>query len=351
MSTDSPRFVTIGCNHHKTPLAIRERMALTPDGVRLLSARLKEHPEVREAAVLNTCNRLEIFAVTGNHDWNREIAAMLHSINGFPVEEFLEHAYAFEDLDAVNHGFQVAAGLDSQMVGETQILGQMKSTYAAAIEDKSVGPVLHKFFQKSFQAAKWARTETKIGIGQVSLGNVAVELATRIFGRLTVSRTLVVGSGEVGQEVAKAFRSRGVACMSIASRTHERADELAHAVDGLVIPFNTWKDNLPYTDIAIFATSAPGYLLDRSTIEETLRKRPRRPLFLIDLALPRDIEGSAADVRNVYLYNLEDLAAIANENLESRRREMELCLQELSKKAQYAWTGLGLERNNHRPGT
>ncbi|MGC9450995.1 MAG: glutamyl-tRNA reductase [Oceanipulchritudo sp.] len=342
MSTDSPRLVTIGCNHHKTPLEIRERLALSVDGVKQLQARLKEHDEVREAAVLNTCNRIEIYAVTLNGAWESEVGRLLQEINGFPVEEFLRHAYKFEDLEAVKHAFEVASGLDSQMVGETQILGQMKGTYAAAVEDETVGPVLHRFFQKSFQAAKWARTETKIGTGQVSLGNVAVELATRIFGRLTVSRTLVVGSGDVGREVAKAFRSRGVACMSIASRTHERAEILAREVDGLLIPFTTWKDNLPYVDIAIFATSAPGYLLDRETIEKTLRKRPRKPLFLIDLALPRDIDASAADIPNAYLYNLEDLAAIANENLESRRQEVENCLRELARKAEYTWKGLGL---------
>jgi glutamyl-tRNA reductase len=343
MSSDSPRLVTIGCNHHKTPLEIRERMALSADGVKRLQAQLKEHPEVREAAVLNTCNRIEIYAVTENGAWEQEIGGMLNGINGFPVEEFLQHAYKFEDLKAVRHAFEVASGLDSQMVGETQILGQMKGSYAEAIEDKTIGPVLHRFFQKSFQAAKWARTETKIGTGQVSLGNVAVELATRIFGRLIVSRTLVVGSGEVGREVAKAFRSRGVACMSIASRTQERAEQLARDVDGLLIPFSTWKDNLPYVDIAIFATSAPGYLLDRETIEESLRKRPRKPLFLIDLALPRDIDADAADLPNAYLYNLEDLAAIANENLESRRQEVERCLQELHRKAQYTWKGLKLK--------
>ncbi|MEX0324525.1 MAG: glutamyl-tRNA reductase [Puniceicoccaceae bacterium] len=345
MPTDSPRLVSIGCNHHKTPLEIRERMALSSEGVKALQDRLKEHPQIREAAVLSTCNRIEIYAVADNGDCEREIAGFLEGINGFPVDEFFQHAYVHENLEAVKHAFSVASGLDSQMVGETQILGQMKNSYAAAIEDKTVGPVLHRFFQKSFQAAKWARTETKIGSGQVSLGNVAVELATRIFGRLTVSRTLVIGSGEVGQEVAKAFRSRGVACMSIASRTHERAEELAREVDGLLIPFNTWQDTLPYVDVGIFATSAPDHILDRKTLASVLAKRPRKPLFLIDLAMPRDIEASAGDLPNLYLYNLDDLGTIANENLESRQKEVDRCFAELSRKAQYTWKGLGLQRS------
>jgi glutamyl-tRNA reductase len=318
-------------------------MALSSDGVKELQNNLKEHPDIREAAVLSTCNRIEIYAVTHSKACEKDVAAFLENINGFPVNEFFEHAYVHENVEAVQHAFEVAAGLDSQMVGETQILGQMKASYAAAIEDKTVGPILHRFFQKSFQAAKWARSETKIGTGQVSLGNVAVELATRIFGKLTVSRTLVIGSGEVGREVAKAFRSRGVACMSIASRTHERAEELASEVDGLLIPFSTWQDSLPYVDIGIFATSASGHLLDRETLKQVLAKRPRKPLFLIDLALPRDIEGTAADLPNLYLYNLDDLADIANENLKSRQKEVDNCLVELSRKARYTWKALGLQ--------
>ncbi|MGA1204572.1 MAG: glutamyl-tRNA reductase [Opitutales bacterium] len=340
MSTDFNRLVTIGCNHHETPIEVRERLALSSDDARQLQARLKSHPSISEAAILNTCNRMEIYLVLTNGNAMEHVSFLLGMIDGFPVEEFAAHAYQHEDLDAINHGFRVAAGLDSQMVGETQILGQMKSSYATAKGERTVGPVLNKLFQKSFQAAKWARSETRIGSGQVSLGNVAVELATRIFGKLTVSRTLVIGSGDVGKEVAKAFRSRGVACMSIASRTHERAEKLSREVDGLVIPFNTWQDTLPYVDIGIFATSSPQPILDKATLGKVLGKRPQKPLFLIDLALPRDINADAATLPNLYLYNLDDLATIANENLKNRQMEVETCLQELERKASYTWRAL-----------
>ena len=345
MSSDSPRLITIGCNHHKTPLEVRERLSLSHEHLDALQRHLKENDEIVESAILNTCNRVEFYTVSKNETTLDLIAGALGTLEDFPVDIFLEHAYVHEDVKAINHMFQVAAGLDSQMVGETQILGQIKTTYADATRQKMVGAVLHKLFQKSFQAAKWARTETKIGTGQVSLGNVAVELATRIFGRLTVSRTLVIGSGDVGQEVAKAFRSRGVACMSIASRTHERAEELSRQVDGLVIPYNTWQDTLPYVDIGIFATSAPGSIMDKNTLQQALGKRPRKPLFLIDLALPRDIDANAADLPNLYLYNLDDLADIANENLENRRREVNACLAELERKAHYVWKSLKLGNN------
>jgi len=343
MPTEPPRLVVVGCNHQRTPLEIRERMALGTAGVRRLQEQLKAQVHASEVAVLSTCNRLEIYAVTRSGAWKREVATALHRVNGFPVDEFMTHAYAHENLDSVRHAFLVAAGLDSQMVGETQILGQMKSAYAEATQDQSIGPVLHRFFQKSFQAAKWARTETKIGSGQVSLGNVAVELATRIFGRLTVSRTLVIGSGEVGREVAKALRSRGVACMSIASRTHERAERLAREVDGLLIPYRNWEETLPYVDIGVFATSAPGFLLDREAIARALERRLRRPLFLIDLAVPRDIDPAAAELPNLYLYNLEDLAKIANENLSNRQLEVEACRKALAERARHTWQHLRLE--------
>ena len=349
MLPESTRLITVGCNHHETPLDLRERMALSQENVAALQEHLRNHQSIREAAILNTCNRVEVYAVTADAAWSRKLATILEDINGFPADQFLRYAYAHENLEAVKHAYRVAAGLDSQIVGETQILGQMKATYASAIDQKTVGPVLHRFFQKAFQAAKWARTETRIGSGQVSLGNVAVELATRIFGRLTVSRTLVIGSGEAGQDVAKAFRSRGVACMSIASRTAERAEKLARAVDGLIIPYKSWEETLPYVDVGIFATSSRECLLDRSTIEKRLGKRPRKPLFLIDLAVPRDIAAEVAGMTNIYLYNLEDLALIANENLQSRKQEMQACLQELDTKAAYMWEKVrpSAGRNGH----
>jgi len=337
MLPEEKRLITIGCNHHQTPLDIRERIALTTHDRQRLQDLLRSDERVHEAAILNTCNRLEVHVVTGIPDWNQQLGSFLGEIDDFPVEEFLAHAYAHEGLAAVKHAYRVASGLDSQMVGETQILGQMKSAYADAIDQKTIGPILHRFFQKAFQAAKWARTETKIGTGQVSLGNVAVELAMRIFGRLTVSRTLVIGSGEAGRDVAKAFRSRGVSCMSIASRTHERAEFLAREVDGLIIPFNTWQESLPYTDIGIFATSSKEPLLNRAVLEQSVGKRPRKPLFLIDLAVPRDISPEVADLPNIYLYNLGDLAEIANENLRSREQEVNACLRELDQKARYMW--------------
>lgn len=342
MPAEAARLIVTGCNHHQTPFKIRERLALTPEQSLALMQRLRASRGVLECSVLCTCNRLEIYAVHSLADWEQVLIQALSSVEAFPVESFLDHAYHHHNLDAIQHAFRVAAGLDSQLVGETQILGQMKLSYAVAIQHRTIGPLLHRFFQKAFQAAKWARSETKIGAGQVSLGNVAVELACRIFGRLTVSRTLVIGSGEAGRDVAKAFRGRGVACMSIASRTEERAAALAHEVDGLIIPFANWQDSLPYTDIGIFATSAPSCLLTREMLERRFPKRLNRPLFLIDLAVPHDVDPAIAEIPNVYLYNLDDLALIANENLHSREQEIAACRKELDRKAALLFNKLGL---------
>lgn len=342
MPAEAARLVISGCNHHQTPFEIRERLALTPAQSQALMKALHATGEVLECTVLSTCNRLEIYAVHHAGDWDGLLAETFSSMEAFPVEAFLQNAYHHHNLDAIQHGFRVAAGLDSQLVGETQILGQMKLSYAGAVEFETIGPLLHRFFQKAFQAAKWARSETKIGTGQVSLGNVAVELACRIFGRLTVSRTMVIGSGEAGRDVAKAFRSRGVACMSIASRTEQRAAALAHEVDGLIIPFANWQDSLPYTDIAIFATSAPTSLLTREMLEDRFSKRLNKPLFLIDLAVPHNVDPAIGELPNVYLYNLDDLALIANENLQSREREIAACREELDRKALLLLRKLGL---------
>lgn len=338
MSSDPPRLIVLGCNHHRTPLRIRERMALGSDALPRLRAALARHPQLSESALVHTCNRIEIYAVTSEPlTCPSELALLLEQQNGFPATDFLEYAYTFFDVDAVLHAFRVASGLDSQMIGENQILGQFKEAYRDAIHAGSVGPFLHRLFQKAFQAAKWARSETAIGSGQVSLGNVAVELATRIFGRLHQSHSLVVGSGEVGREVAHAFRNRGVAGISVASRTPERAATLASEIDAGVIPFATWSEALPQVDIAIFATSAPEPVLRPEEMEPVLHQRRHRPVFLIDLAVPRDVHPDLASVPHCFLYNLEDLAAIANENFAARQQEVDRCHQHLAERANRLW--------------
>jgi len=334
MGLDGQTIILLGCNHHRTPLEIRERIALGQDDIEALYPDLAASADIVESLVLNTCNRIEIYAVVQNDNWREAVLDALAGLANFSVEHFLEHAVQLKDEEVVFHLFKVAAGLESQIVGETEILGQVKSAYEHAQRQKSLGPVLHRLFQKCFQAAKWARTHTGISQGQVSLGNVAVDLSARIFGSLGKVRSMVVGSGEVGRDVAKALQSRGVRSMYLTSRRLENSRSLAEDVEGQVIPFKTWKDELPFVDVAIFATSSPGYLLSLEEAAEIMEQRKSASLFVIDLAVPRDVDPSVTEVSDIYLYNFDDLAKIANENLELRHQETGRCKRELQERAE-----------------
>ena len=226
------------------------------------------------------------------------------------------------------------------MVGETEIMSQMKSAYSDARDSESTGKVLNRLFEKSFQAAKSARTQTGITRGQVSIGNVAVDLASRIFGKLTHSRVLLLGSGEVSEKTAQALKSRDVADISVSSRTFENARRLARELNGSAIDFSDFARRLDRFDIIIGSTASPEPILDFPLIRETMRRRPDQPLFLIDLALPRDIDPSVEDVEYVYLYNLDDLSKIANENLAARKAEIENARGILKKHAWSLWLQL-----------
>lgn len=340
MGNSKENLILLGCNHHDTPLEIREQVALSHDDVTSLRSLIIKKAGIREALILNTCNRVEFYIVAESDNVETRILDQWKQCKSFDPRLLSDHLYKYEGQQAVEHLFQVAAGLDSQMIGETEIFGQVKDAYHASCTDHAAGKVLHKLFQKAFQNGKWARTHTGITQGQISLGNVAVELAQRIFGRLDNCKSMVIGSGDIGRDVAKALRSRGVGEMFIASRTAERARSVADEVDAEVIPFANWDEQLHYIDIAIFATSAPEPILTPERLNDPFQKRALSPLFLIDLAVPRDIDTEIADFENVYLYNLEDLAAIANENLKLRETEVRRCREILNERANYTWPGI-----------
>ena len=263
------------------------------------------------------------FITNQKHRVESTIRNQLCARNGVNRELLDAHSFWHTNLDVLQHAFEVSAGLDSQMVGETDILGQMKNAYADARAAKCTGTVLNRLFEKSFQAAKSARTQTGITRGEVSIGNVAVNLANRIFGHLRDSRVLLLGSGDVAEKTAQSLKSRGVADITVASRTYENAHKLAHNLGGAAIELSDFTAQLHRFDIVISSTAAPSLLLKRDMIATALKQRPDRPFFLIDVALPRDIDPTVDSLENVYLYNLDDLSAIANENLELRKGEIE----------------------------
>ncbi len=335
MST--PGLFVIGATHHRTPLDVREKLALSSDGAAALKAEIAAIPGLREFAVLNTCNRIEFYGVAASPEAAEQVSAAFCHRQNFAPAEFARFRLDLRGPQAVQHLVEVSAGLDSQMLGETEIFGQVKAAYAAAQAAGSTGPILNRVFQKGFQAAKHVRTHTAITEGQVSVANVAVDLAVNIFGGLGDARILLLGAGEIGEKTAKAFQSRGAAALTVASRRFERAMELATALGASALPFEQREARLAEFDIVVCATSAPDLVVNLPAVRAAMHRRPARPLFFIDQALPRDVDPGVADLENVFLYNLDDLAKIAEDNRAAREAEIAKCRAIVATKAEALW--------------
>lgn len=332
----------IGATHHRTPLEVREQLALDPAATATLRDQLAALPGLREFTVLSTCNRIEFYGVAASPEVAEQVGGVFCRRQNFDPAEFDRFRLHLCDEAALQHLVEVAAGLDSQMLGETEIFGQMKQAYAAAQAAGSTGPVLNRAFQKAFQAAKHVRSQTAITTGQVSVANVAVELAGTIFGGLSDARILLLGAGEIGEKTARAFQSRGAASLTVASRRLERAMELATALGASALPFEQREVRLAEFDIVVCATSAPELILTDVAVRGAMARRPARPLFLIDQALPRDIDPAVAELENVYLYNLDDLARIAEENRAAREAETLKGRSIAGEKARALWQQLAV---------
>ena len=340
MSEVLKSLFVLGSTHHEAPLAIREDMALAPGQVSALQQELHSLETIQESLVVNTCNRLEVYGLADTLDIEDAVRDCVCKYNGVDRQLLDAHSFWRTNLDVLQHAFEVSAGLDSQMIGETDILGQMKQAYAHARETHCTGALLNRLFEKSFQAAKSVRTKTKIAQGQVSIGNIAVDLGNRIFGNLSKSRVLLVGSGDVAEKTAQSLKSRGVADITVTSRTFENAHILAHRFGGAAIEFSDFAPQLKHFDIVISSTTAPETILDQRMIKDALKDRSEQPFFLIDLALPRDVDPSVDMLENVYLYNLDDLSAIANENIELRKAEIDQARKILKTHAWNLWLQL-----------
>lgn len=310
-------LITLGLSHHHAPLEARERLAFTQADVNAALQRLHGLPGVTEAALLSTCNRTEIFAVVENPEdarlidwWRRERQAP----EGL-IEKFL---YTHRDLSAVTHGLRVAAGLDSMVIGEPEILGQMKDAYARASEVKTLGPVLGRLFQHSFAVAKMVRNQTQIGAHPVSVAYAAVQMAKRIFGDLSGQTALLIGAGEMTSLIARHLRGQGVARIVVANRSLERAEKLAREIHGYAIALSDLPSYLADADLIVSSTAARGYVLTKDAILRSRGKRRRKPVFMIDLAVPRDIEPAVTDLEDIYLYTVDDLRNVITENLKLR---------------------------------
>ncbi len=340
MSGSAPEargFWVWGVDHHDAPLELRERLALPPSRMAELHRALRETPGLAECLVLGTCNRLEFYGAGNAAEGTRGLEVLLANFTGRDAGEWRGFFQLRTDAEAAAHLFEVVSGLDSQMVGETEISGQVKKAYAQAVDQGTAGPWLHRLCQRAFQAGKWARTHTGIQRGRVTEAGVAVELAQRVFGELRDCRVLVLGTGEVARRTMREFAGRMREAPMVAGRDAERTAALADEFGGGRMRLEDALAGLGVFDVVISSTSAPTALIDAETITAARGGHPQRPLFLIDLAVPRDVDPVVAALPDVFLYNLDDLATIANENLELRRREIENCRDVLRRRAHESW--------------
>jgi glutamyl-tRNA reductase len=345
----SVQLMLVGTSHRTAPKALCECLHLDLSRRAKLDGALAKI-EGLGAVVLCTCNRVELYcAAEGDEPLSRAREAF-GEITGLAEAGFDRNGYERSGADAARHLMEVCAGLDSQMIGETEIMGQVKQAYAEASERGNVGPVLHRLFQKSFQAAKKAREDSGICVGQVSLGAVAVELARRIHGDLAASRILVVGSGQVGTDVARAMQLRGARDIVVTSRTPEHAAALAHEIGAKSATFETWRDNLREFDVVLLCTASPSTVLGCDDVRRAMKGRGTRPLFLLDLAMPPDAEPAIADLADVFLYTFADLAAAANENRRGRMGEVEHCRQDIVARADRLWADIVSRAETQGPG-
>lgn len=315
-----------GLSHHAANVRLREEFAIPDSRLGETALHVRTMEGICEAVVLSTCNRVEVYAAaTDSVAAFRSLDRFFHERAEGETDEvpFYRHAAP----ESVRHLFGVVCGLESMVLGETEILGQVKKAYQAAAESGSTSSCLNRLFQRSFNVAKEIRSQTNITRGSVSVGSVAVDLAEKIFGELTGCKVMILGAGETSELTARALRARGVRAIFVSNRSLARAEALAVEIGGKAIPFEGWDREFTGVDILISSTAAPRPLITAARLSPLMRLRQNRPLFVIDLAVPRDVEPEVNDLEGVYLYDIDSLQAITQQSLENRRREVSLCEQ------------------------
>jgi glutamyl-tRNA reductase len=310
---------TLGLNHQTAPLAVRERVVFHVERLHEALGELKRGL-AREAAILSTCNRTELYVAGEKPGELAQWLAQYHRLGAADLQQYL---YTLPDEQAVRHAFRVASGLDSMVIGEPQILGQMKEAARAAESAGTLGSLLHRLFQRSFAVAKEVRSTTRIGAASVSMAAAAVKLAARIFPSLREQSVLLIGAGEMIELTATHFAAQAPARIAVANRTLERAERLATRFNARALELRSLAEHLHEYDIVVSCTASSLPILGKGLVERALRARRRRPMFMVDLAVPRDIEQEAGELDDVFLYTVDDLAGIVSANLDSRRAALE----------------------------
>ncbi len=318
-------LLLVGANHRSAPMDLRERLHVPRHALPQTLEELKRVEGVEEGLLLSTCNRTELLArFNGCNSDEEPLIHFLSQRHSLAVEDLKPHLYRLRDLDAVRHLFRVAASLDSLVLGEPQILGQVKEAYLASRECRALGTVLGGLMQHAFAVAKKIRTRTGIARNPVSVSQVAVSLAKQIFGTLTGKTVMLLGAGEMSELAAQRLLQEGVRTVIVSSRTYERAGELAQRFRGVAVPFERFAEHFESVDIVISSTGAPHFVLQYEQIVSLMRHRRGRPVFLIDIAMPRDIDPRVNSLDNVYLYDIDDLEKVATANRREREQDSEM---------------------------
>ncbi len=316
-------IMVTGVNHKTCPVETREKLNFSPEKCKEFLLCLKEDAILEENVILSTCNRTEFYYVSKEEKQAKE--RILHYLSEYKklnIEEFKDHLYFMKGEEAINHLFSVACGIDSMIIGEGQIQGQIKTAFDISREIRSNGPNLCQLFRFAITCGKRARTETKISTGPSSISYVAVVFAKMLFGELANKSAIIVGAGKMGQLTAKQLSHHGLKQVIVANRNYEKAFEMAEKIKGEAVNFDRLEEYLIKADIVISSTGAPHYVIHYDTIRKILKARKEKPLFLIDIAVPRDIEPSVNNLPNVFLYDIDDLQKVVENNLEERKEEI-----------------------------
>jgi glutamyl-tRNA reductase len=332
-------ILTLGLNHKTAPVDTRERLTFGPDVIVGALRSLTEHTPVDEALILSTCNRMEVYCALDGSGCETALRQWLGNFHGLEPQLFAQHLYFHQNRDAVRHLLRVASGLDSMVLGEPQILGQVKSAFQTANAAGSTGRMLGKLFQHTFSVAKQVRTDTAIGSSPVSVAFAAVSLARQIFSDLSQQTALLIGAGETIELAARHLHQHGIGRIIVANRTVERAHNVAQQFDGYAIALTELSNHLPEADIVVSSTASPLPVLGKGTVERALKKRRHRPVFMVDIAVPRDIEPEVGDLRDVYLYTVDDLQGVVDQGMRSRQQAAEQAMEiiELHAEEFMAW--------------
>ena len=318
-------IVSIGTSHHVAPIEIRERLAFSEEQLIESHHHLRELEQVQEAVILSTCNRVEVYAVLNSvrtaEAAVKILAEFLSRCHQIDMESLKKWTYLHQNLETIQHLFRVISSLDSMVVGESQILGQVKDAYDTSRSVGSTGPILNRLFTKAFSVGKRIRSETTITTGAVSISYAAVELAKKIFNTLDGKTVAIIGAGEMSELTAKHLVANGVSNVVVANRTYERAVKIAEKFNGTPLAYDSDLNFLIDADIVISSTNAPDYLIKRQPLTDIMRKRKRRYMFLIDIAVPRDIEPDVGKLDSAFLYNIDDLETVVASNLKDRQHE------------------------------